>query len=294
MSNIAQPHEQYTKQWSEDRGEVRFFTRADGSRLRYYTVGTGKPLVLMHTVRGQLDYFQRVIPQLWDHFTIYALDLPGMGWSDIVPGTKYEEPELRAAVIEFVTGLDLRGVILSGESLGGALSLSASVDLADRVLRVVPFNSYDYPEGGKRGNLLARVIMSAVRAWGIGRFAARLEPRDVLRSILEGGYVDKSRLPDHFVDELAVSGKRDGYPEVSRAIFRSLESFDRARTRYPRITAPVTLVYSENDWSRIPERQRVAKALRNSEVIEISHTGHFSALERPEAMVRILLASATR
>ena len=33
----------------------------------------------MHTVRGQLDYFQRVIPQLWDHYTVYALDLPGMG-----------------------------------------------------------------------------------------------------------------------------------------------------------------------------------------------------------------------
>jgi len=32
-----------------------FFTRADGSRLRYYTAGTSPPLVLIHTVRTQLD-----------------------------------------------------------------------------------------------------------------------------------------------------------------------------------------------------------------------------------------------
>ena len=33
-----------------------------------------------------------------------------MGWSDIVPGAHYEEPDLRAAVVEFVTGLDLHDV----------------------------------------------------------------------------------------------------------------------------------------------------------------------------------------
>jgi pimeloyl-ACP methyl ester carboxylesterase len=75
----------YTEAWSQNRGPVKFFTRSDGSRLRYFTAGTGPPLVLLHTVRTQLDYFQRVIPLVWDSFTVYALDLPGMGWSDIVP-----------------------------------------------------------------------------------------------------------------------------------------------------------------------------------------------------------------
>jgi hypothetical protein len=83
------PDTTYTRTWSNGRGEVRFFTQSDGSRLRYYTAGTGPPMVLIHTVRTQLDYFQRVIPLLWDHYTVYALDLPGMGWSDIVPGARY-------------------------------------------------------------------------------------------------------------------------------------------------------------------------------------------------------------
>lgn len=289
MQRDELPDAAYTTTWSEGRGEVRFFTRPDGSRLRYYTVGAGRPLVLMHTVRGQLDYFQRVIPQLWDHYTVYALDLPGMGWSDIVPGAGYEEPQLRAAVVEFVTGLDLRDVTLAGESMGGALALGASIDLKDRVSRIVSFNSYDYPAGGERGNMLARVIMSAVRMPVLGPILAPVEPRSVLRGILRGGYVDKSKLPEHFVSELSRSGQRKGYDKVSRGIFRSLKGFDRARVRYPQVSAPVTLVYSENDWSRPSERDRVANALTDVQRITVPRTGHFSALERPEEMVRILL-----
>ncbi|WP_030944280.1 alpha/beta fold hydrolase [Streptomyces sp. NRRL S-646] len=292
MERNESPDATYARTWSNGRGEVRFFTRADGSRLRYYTAGTGPALVLMHTVRGQLDYFQRVIPLPWDHYTVYALDLPGMGWSDIVPGAQYEEPQLRAAVVEFVRGLDLHDVTLSGESLGGALSLSASIDLKDRVSRVVAFNSYDYPQGGERGNWLSRLIISSVRMPVLGPLFAPLEPRPIFRAILQGGYVDKTRLPEDFITELLSSGRRKGYAKVSRGIFRSLKGFDRARERYPRVSAPVTLVYSENDWSRPAERDRVANALTDVHRITVPRTGHFSALERPDEMARILLEAA--
>jgi len=35
--------------------EARTEMQADGSRLRYYAAGTGPPLVLIHTVRTQLE-----------------------------------------------------------------------------------------------------------------------------------------------------------------------------------------------------------------------------------------------
>ncbi|MFI5797783.1 hypothetical protein [Streptomyces sp. NPDC051677] len=57
---------------------------------------------------------------------------------------------------------------------------------------------------------------------------------------------------------------------MSREIFRSIKGFDRARERYPRVSVPVTLVYSENDWSRPAERDRVANALADVHRIRIS------------------------
>ena len=285
------PDTTYTTTWSNGRGEVRFFTRPDGSRLRYYTAGTGPPLVLIHTVRTQLDYFQRVIPLLWDHYTVYAPDLPGMGWSDIVPGARYEEPELRAAVVELVSGMNLHGVTLAGESLGAALALSASIDLKGRVKRVVAFNSYDYPGGLERGNLLARFIITSMRLPGLGPVVGSQEPRPIMRAVLHGGFVDKSKLPEDFLVELLRSGRREGYSTVARAIYRSLGGFIHARHRYSKVLVPVTLVYSDRDWSRPGERDQVASALADVQRITLPRTGHFSSLERPDDVGRILLSA---
>jgi pimeloyl-ACP methyl ester carboxylesterase len=287
------PDQRYTMTWSGGRGEVKYFQRSDGSRLRYFTTGTGPPLVLLHTVRTQLDYFQRVVPALWDEFTVYALDLPGMGWSDIAPGARYGEPELRSAVIEFTKTLDLQGVTLAGESMGGALALLASIDLTDNVRNVVAFNPYDYPSGLERGNWFARLIGTGVRLPGSGPIFARLENRLILKGVLRGGFADHHALPEDFLGELRRSGRRPGYPTVNLAIMRSLTGFVNARRRYPQVTAPVTLVYSEHDWSRPAERNQVARQL-DVVAITVADAGHFSALERPTEMIRVIRHSAGR
>jgi pimeloyl-ACP methyl ester carboxylesterase len=288
MGHNQSPDQAYTASWSDNRGDVKFFTRPDGSRLRYFTSGTGPPLVLMHTVRTQLDYFQRVIPLLWDSFTVYALDLPGMGWSDIVAGARYLEPDLRSAVVEFVAGLDLHDVTLAGESLGGALALSASIDLKQRVRRVVAFNPYDYPGGLERGNWFARIIGTSIRMPMSGPVFARMENRPILKGVMRGGFADSHNIPNDFLVELRRSGRRTGYPSVARAILRSLNGFVYARRRYADVVAPVTVAYSEQDWSRPPERQHVAGLLGDINWITIPNAGHFSALESPTEMASIL------
>src|SRR5207249_9368462 len=48
-----------------------------GTKLRYIASGQGPALVLLHTLRTQLDMFQKVIPDLAKRFRIYAMDYPG-------------------------------------------------------------------------------------------------------------------------------------------------------------------------------------------------------------------------
>ncbi|MCV7311959.1 alpha/beta fold hydrolase [Mycobacterium paraffinicum] len=285
--------QRYTMTWSGGRGEVKFLRRSDGSRLRYLTTGSGPPVVLLHTVRTQLDYFQRLVPALWDEFNVYALDLPGMGWSDIVAGARYGEPELRRAVVEFIETLELHDVTLAGESMGAAIALLASIELIGEVRNVVAFNPYDYPSGLERGNWFARVIGAAVRLPGTGPVFARLENRLILQGVLAGGFADRHALPKDFLTELRRSGRRRGYARVNRAIIRSLTGFVDARSRYGQVSVPVTLVYSERDWSRPAERSHVAVRL-NAEAITVPGAGHFSALERPMEMARVIRESRRR
>jgi pimeloyl-ACP methyl ester carboxylesterase len=281
----------YTETWCKS-GQIGYVELSGGARIRYLRVGSGPPLVLMHTVRTQLDHFQRVVPRITDAYSVYAVDFPGMGWSDIVPGASYEEPALRAAVVRVVEDLELSDLTLAGESMGATLSLTASVDLGDRVRRVVAFNTYDFADGLKRANLLARLVVGSIRAPAIGPLVARMENRQILKGILGGGLHDPGQLPDHYLDELRRVGRRTGYPTVARGIYRNLESLIAARGRYARISVPVTLVYGEEDWSRPSDRRANIASVPGARDIVLRDTGHFAALEAPDDWARILLGDA--
>ena len=285
--------QEYTETWCKD-GKIGYVALGGGARVRYLRVGVGPPLVLLHTVRTQLDHFQLVIPQITDAFTVYAVDFPGMGWSDIVPGASYDEAALRAAVVRVVEDLDLADLTLAGESMGATLSLTASVDLGDRVRRIVAFNTYDFADGVQRANLLARLVVGGIRLPGWGPMFARLESRPLLRGILRGGLHDPRRLPDHYLDELRRVGRRPGYPVVARAIYRNLESLIAARERYARITVPVTLVYGDEDWSRPSDRQADIESVPGARDIVLRSKGHFTALEAPHDVARILRDDASQ
>src|SRR6266516_3500042 len=116
MRTESRPNSDYTRTWSPS-GEIEYTKLGDGTRLRYLKAGSGPTaLILLHTVRTQLDHFQLVIPKIAQAFTVYAIDMPGMGWSDITPDASYTEPALRRAIVEFVKTLDITDVILAGES----------------------------------------------------------------------------------------------------------------------------------------------------------------------------------
>ena len=45
-------------------GEVATVEIDGGRTLRYLKAGSGQPLILLHTIRTQLDYFHETIPAL--------------------------------------------------------------------------------------------------------------------------------------------------------------------------------------------------------------------------------------
>jgi pimeloyl-ACP methyl ester carboxylesterase len=260
-------------------------------QLRYLKAGTGTPLVLLHTVRTQAEHFRTLIPLIADQYTVYALDLPGMGYSEIVPGASYDEPAMRAGVERLLTELDLHDVTLVGESMGAVLALTTAADLPERVRRVVAVNAYDFRGGIARSGLLARVVVSGVLAPGVGPVIAGVEPRPALRAILQGGLGDRRALRDDYVDELLQVGRRPGYPTVARAVYQALPSLIAARSLYPQVKAPVHLLYGEKDWSRPSDREADKQLLPAADFTQVPGAGHFIALERPDVLADLLNAA---
>jgi pimeloyl-ACP methyl ester carboxylesterase len=172
--------------------------------------------------------------------------------------------------------------------MGATLALTTAADLPGRVRRVVAINAYDYAGGIARSSWLARLIVTGVITPGVGRLLAPLEPRPVMRAILTGGLVDTAALSEDYLDELLSVGRRPGYPTVARAVYRNLPSLIAARAAYPKITAPVHLVYGEKDWSRPSDRQANRRLMPEAAFTELGKASHFIALERPDVPAGLL------
>ncbi|MER8753280.1 alpha/beta hydrolase [Mesorhizobium sp. M1050] len=268
---------------------------SDTLTLRYEKTGNGPPLVLMHTIRTQLEYFRGLAPLLAESYTVYAIDLPGHGHSPIDPLAPFDEPYFRQGVIGFIEKLNLTDVTLVGESIGGALAFTVAAAIPQRVKRVFASNPYDYEtrygDGLRRGNWLANLIIGSLQVPVLGPFNAWMENQMVLGKIMGGGYHDPRKLPSDLLAEFGRVAKRPGYKRIARKVLAGWRSWSVARDWYRLVSAPVTLIYGDSDWSRPDERERTRALLPNARMFTLKNTGHFSAVENPSELARIILGS---
>ena len=274
--------------------EPRLLRISDKLSLRYEISGNGPPLVLLHTIRTQLEYFRALAPLLAKKFTVYAVDLPGHGQSPIDRSAQYHEPYMRKGVVGFLEALDLRDVTIVGESIGAVLALTAAADVPERIRAVYALNTYDYEtrygDGIRRGNWFANMIIGSLQIPIFGTIGASLENRWILAKIMGGGYADPRKFPPDLLAKFDETGRRPNYRYVERKVLAAWRSWDKARERYSGVKAPVTLVYGDKDWSRIPERDRTKAALRNARLFTLQNTGHFSSVESPQEVASIILS----
>jgi pimeloyl-ACP methyl ester carboxylesterase len=263
--------------------------------LRYEETGDGPPLVLMHTIRTQLEYFRSLAPILAKPYTVYAIDLPGHGHSSIDPLAQLDEPYFRQGIIAFIEKLNLNDVTLVGESIGGALALTVAAAIPQRVKRVIAINPYDYEmrygDGIRRGNWFANFIIGSLQIPVLGAFNAWMENKMVLGTIMGGGYHDARKLPPDLLTEFDQVAQRTGYKRAARKVLAGWRSWSKAREQYGAISAPVTLIYGDSDWSRPIERERTRGLIPNTRMVTLKDTGHFASLENPAEVARIILGN---
>ena len=254
----------------------------DGVRLRYVVAGTGPTLVLVHTLRTQLDLFQRLLPLLTERCRVYALDLPGHRYSDI-PAVDYTADLFIGKIAGFIEALDLQDVTLVGESIGATSALGLAARRHPRVGSVVAINAYDY-DGGRgvgRGSLIARLVFSTNDVPVLGGTIARLRSYPVVKAILNGGLHRLASMPAELAREIYRVGNRRGHYQAFTSLVHHWPSWERERERYGLIERPVLLIYGDHDWSRTDERAETARRITGARVMTVERAGHFLAFEAP-------------
>lgn len=109
----------------------------DGARMRYLRDGLGPPLVLLHGLLGYSFSWRYAIPELAQNYTVHAVDMLGVGFSDRPPGL---DCCLQANAKRLLRFLDAAGIVscdLVGTSHGGAVAMRAASLAPDRIKRLV-------------------------------------------------------------------------------------------------------------------------------------------------------------
>jgi pimeloyl-ACP methyl ester carboxylesterase len=258
----------------------------EGRRLRYIVAGKGPPVFLLHTLRTQLDMFQKVVPELARGFTVYALDYPGHGWSDI-PEADYTVELFVAAVAGFLDQLQLEDATLVGESIGGTIALLLAARHHPRVGRVVAINPYDYDRGRglRRSSPLANALFAVNDVPVVGGTVTRLRQFPIVAKIFEGGVTRRESFPPGLLREMYLVGNRRGHARAFASLVHHWPGWERARSEYGGIQRPVLLLYGDHDWSRSAEREADAAAIPGARMRVIPDAGHFLSLDAPEALV---------
>ena len=259
------------------------WVNVNGCDLRYLRTGTGTPVVLLHPLRAQLEYFMPLLHHLdTARFEVIALDLPGHGESG-APHADYTATYFTDAVAGFLEATGVRAAVLVGESIGGAIALALAARHTPGMARVVSLNPYDYGRRGgiRRSSPLANVLFTAMLWPAAGPVVAHAGTKAVLKRVLAGGLHDPQKLPDDLVDDMYRSGSRPGHPRAFRSLCQQWHSWISARDQYPSISMPVTLAYGDHDWSRPPEREANRRAIPGAHTALLDGCGHFSSLEKP-------------
>jgi pimeloyl-ACP methyl ester carboxylesterase len=263
------------------------YVTVDGTRIRYLIAGSGPPLVLLHTLRTQLDMFQKVIPELATRFRVYALDYPGHGHSD-APDVDYAAEFFVASAAGFLDRLNIHDAVLAGESIGGTIALMLAARHNARVRGVVAVNPYDYDRGRglRRSSALANLFIGMSGVPLIGGAMGRVQPYLAVKRILQGGVYRKAAFPPALLRELYAAGKEPGHPRAFMQLVHHWPSWEQARAEYGNIALPVLLLYGDHDWSRDAEREADHAAIPGSRMRVVKDAGHFLALDAPGAFVQ--------
>jgi pimeloyl-ACP methyl ester carboxylesterase len=235
--------------------------------------GSGRPLVLLHTLGTDHRMWDPVLERLAAERDVLALDLPGFGGS---PALARGSPvALALAVSGFLASRGIERPHVAGNSLGGWVALEmAAAGRAASVTAIAPAGLWAQPLMPKRSTTrtVARVLLPVL--------APLLRTRAGRRLAFAGTAARPELIPPEAAMRLARA-------YATAPGFRAANDAMRAGrfTALDRLTLPVTLAWPEFD--RLVARPRRLPAGVRSVVLR--GCGHLPTWDDPEQVARVLL-----
>jgi len=253
-------------------------TRVFGQTIRYYDVGSGPPLVLLHGIGGDADDWAFCLSALAASHRVIALDMLGFGRSD-KPYVDYSIAVFVEVLERFLLSLDIGSASVVGHSLGGWIAASFVLRSPEAIDRLV--------------------LMDSAGVWGeMQELPVDLHVSTLahMREIFQHLFYDKKMATDAIVEFAYTNhlARGDGY--TIHSVLENLRGGrERLDERIGKLSVPTLIIWGEND-EVIPVAigRRIQGLVPGSSLEVISQCGHLPELEKPGEFVPCLLQFLTR
>lgn len=219
------------------------------ARFHYTRAGSGPPVLLLPGAGGWRFTFQDLVPVLSRFRTVYALDPPGQGRTEVLDRTLRMGVDGVAHLIgDFLDAVGLPRTAMVGHSWGGGFALRFAElypGVVSRLALIAP-GGLDVKDAWEFR--LARIPV-------VGELALRLLLKPSARHMLKKSFAHRDRVPQDRIDDfvrMMRSARLDDVLRVERSVSWAATERDLHLVR-----APVLLLWGDRDRyfpARLAER----------------------------------------
>ncbi|MEM6550473.1 MAG: alpha/beta hydrolase [Pseudomonadota bacterium] len=287
---VAPEKPQATAWWPEASPR---YESIHGVETRYISHGNGPDLLLLHTFSTELGHFRKVAEELSEDYRVWALDLPGFGYSDL-PSQDLTAQYYVDFVAAFLEHMDLTEVTIVGESIGGTIPIALSAQGNERVTRILSLDPVGiHPSPLARSSRVGAIFTSLMGTPVLSGFIQRIRNQRSTRGVFVGAMHDIANMPDDYFDDLIAINQRPEFPKAQKSFIDNFQSWTELVHQFGNTTLPVHVMWGNEGWSRPAERREFVKPLTNATSEVVENAGHFISLDRADVILRWLQSTAS-
>ena len=257
----------------------------DGIGTNYIVAGEGDPLILIHgSGPGVTAYanWRGVIPDFAQHFTCYAPDTLGFGYTDFPDDIDgFSMDRWVSHLIGFMDELGIAKAHFIGNSYGGALTLALATRHPERVAGIVLM--------GSAGRSEFQMTQGLSDVWGYEPSFENM--KDLMRTFAH----DPGLVKDEIVRSRFEASIRPGAQEKYSSLFpeprqRWLTELSTSDEALREMQHPTLLVHGREDVIVPLDRSiKFNEVIPNSELHVFGNCGHWTQIEMRERFVELVI-----
>ena len=264
----------------------------DGVRWRYLHAGSGPPLLLIHGFMAYSFSWRFNMEALSRHFSVYAIDLPGCGFSQRTEAPQWPLARDAEGVLRFMEHLGIEQADVLGSSRGGGLAIVLAAlaaqrskqHLVRRLILVSPINPWS-----SYGRLLTRLLSTALGGFYVTQVLPKL--RWMMLRYLRKLYGDPRRIAPGTIEGYAaglnVPGSYEHVLRVVRAWHGDLALIEESLPSISEL--PTLLLWGSHDTAVGPSSAyALQRRLKNSALVILDGVGHVPYEEVPGEFNRVI------